>query len=292
MLRREARQRREYLYRKSLEGKRAADYAKRLAIRTALAEGRPIPTELKRAQPRLSAADAYADALHDAPTSHVDDEYATAARAPPRVVVTTSRAPSARLSQFAKEIRLVFPDAQRLNRGSLVITELVAAARANGMTDVVVLHENRGQPDGLIVSHLPYGPTAYFSLRNVVMRHDIEPEHLSTMSEAAPHLIFHGFDSRLGARVADVLKYLFPVPKPDSKRIMSFCNFQDEISFRHHTYMREGHQKEQIDLKEVGPRFEMQLYQLRLGTLDQDQADDEWVLRPHMNTAKRRKALG
>lgn len=292
MLRREARQRREYLYRKSLEGKQATEYTKRLAIRNALAEGRPIPTELRRAEPRLSAADAYIDAFHDAPTAHQDDEYANAGQTPPRVVITTSRDPSSRLAQFAKELRLLFPDAQRLNRGNLVIDQLVSACRANAMTDIIVVHEHRGQPDGLIVSHLPFGPTAYFNLRNVVMRHDVDPQDLGTMSEAAPHLIFHGFDSQLGRRVADILKYLFPVPKQDSKRIMSFSNFSDEISFRHHIYRKEGHRKDQIDLKEVGPRFEMQLYQLRLGTLDQEEADDEWVLRPHMNTAKRRKALG
>lgn len=53
---------------------------------------------------------------------------------------------------------------------------------------------------GLIVSHLPFGPTAYFTLCNVVMRHDI-PD-LGTMSEAKPHLITHGFSSRLGKRVS------------------------------------------------------------------------------------------
>ena len=53
--------------------------------------------------------------------------------------------------------------------------------------------------DGIIVSHLPYGPTAYFTLSNVVMRHDI-PD-VGTMSEAYPHLIFHNFSSRLGERV-------------------------------------------------------------------------------------------
>lgn len=53
---------------------------------------------------------------------------------------------------------------------------------------------------GLIVSHLPFGPTAYFTLCNVVMRHDI-PD-LGTMSEAKPHLITHGFTSRLGKRVS------------------------------------------------------------------------------------------
>lgn len=292
MLRREARQRKEFLYRKSLEGKRASDYNKRVAIRTALAEGRPIPTELRRAEPRLSKADALVDALHDAPTSHIDDEYANAANAPPHVVVTTSRDPSSRLAQFAKELRLIFPAAQRLNRGNLVMDDLVSACRANAVSDIVVVHEHRGQPDGLIVSHLPFGPTAYFNLRNVVMRHDVDPQQLGTMSEAAPHLIFHGFDTRLGRRLSDVLKYLFPVPKPDSKRVMTFANFSDQISFRHHVYRKNGHRKEQVDLKEVGPRFEMQLYQLRLGTLDQQEADDEWVLRPHMNTAKRRRVLG
>lgn len=53
---------------------------------------------------------------------------------------------------------------------------------------------------GFIVSHLPFGPTAYFTLCNVVMRHDI-PD-LGTMSEAKPHLIMHGFSSRLGKRVS------------------------------------------------------------------------------------------
>lgn len=53
---------------------------------------------------------------------------------------------------------------------------------------------------GLIISHLPFGPTAYFTLCNVVMRHDI-PD-LDTVSEAKPHLITHGFSSRLGKRVS------------------------------------------------------------------------------------------
>lgn len=53
--------------------------------------------------------------------------------------------------------------------------------------------------DGLVVCHLPFGPTAYFTLYNVVMRHDV-PD-IGTMSEAYPHLIFHNFTSRLGRRV-------------------------------------------------------------------------------------------
>lgn len=36
-------------------------------------------------------------------------------------------------------------------------------------------------------------------------------------SEAYPHLIFDGFSSALGKRLANVLKHLFPVPKDDSE---------------------------------------------------------------------------
>lgn len=54
--------------------------------------------------------------------------------------------------------------------------------------------------DGLIICHLPFGPTAYFSLSNTVMRHDI-PD-VGKMSEAFPHLIFNNFNTKLGERVS------------------------------------------------------------------------------------------
>lgn len=294
MIRRDARLRQEYLYRKSLEGKRASEYDKRLAIRTALAEGRPIPKDLRQIESKLREYDEFKDAAHDAPTSHIDDEYATANTAPPKIIITTSRAPSSRLSQFAKELRFLFPNAQRLNRGNLLISQLVSSCRANAYTDIIIVHENRGEPDGLVISHLPFGPTAYFNLRNCVMRHDIANEDtpLPNMSEAYPHLIFHGFNARLGRRAAQILKHLFPAPKEESKRVITFANFEDTISFRHHTFTKNGRNADDVTLSEAGPRFEMTLYQLRLGTADQSEADNEWVLRPHMRTAKRRRVLG
>lgn len=58
--------------------------------------------------------------------------------------------------------------------------ELVELSLRKGVTDIVLLHEHRGQPDGIIISHLPVGPTLYFGLQNVVLRHDVE-EKLQTM---------------------------------------------------------------------------------------------------------------
>ena len=47
----------------------------------------------------------------------------------------------------------------------------------------------------------------------------------------------------------------------------------------------------EIALDEVGPRFELRPFQITLGTIDQKEAEVEWVLRPYMNTAKKRQVL-
>lgn len=136
---------------------------------------------------------------------------------------------------------------------------------------------------------MPYGPTAYFGLSNCVLRHDIKDQQLGAMSEAAPHLIFDKFDSLLGKRVQKILQALFPVPKVDSKRVVTFSNNNDFVSFRHHSFEKQP--PRDVQLSEIGPRFEMRLYQIKLGTFDQKEAENEWVLRPYMNTARKRKAL-
>ena len=116
--------------------------------------------------------------------------------------------------------------------------KIIDMCLANNVTDFIVVHETRGQPDNLIISHLPCGPTASFNISNVVMRHDI-PD-IPNMSEQYPHLIFHNFKTKLGLRVVDILKYLFPVPPKESKRVITFANNDDWIVFRHHTYKKVG----------------------------------------------------
>ncbi len=88
--------------------------------------------------------------------------------------------------------------------------------------------------------------------------------------------------------MSNILKHLFPVPKPDSKRVITFSNDNDFISFRHHVFKPNGRE---VELQECGPRFELQLYQIKLGTCDQKEAENEWVLRPYMNSTKKRRML-
>ncbi|TPX65290.1 hypothetical protein SpCBS45565_g05271 [Spizellomyces sp. 'palustris'] len=285
MIRRQTRMRREYLYRKALETKDRQIYERKQELREALESGKPLSGSLRQEAEGLRKELQY-DENQNVPTTHIDDEYAQAGVHDPKILITTSRDPSSRLQQFAKEMRLMFPNSQRINRGNYVLKEIVDACRSNDATDLIILHEHRGQPDGMVVCHFPYGPTAFFTLHNVVLRHDIADR--GTVSEQYPHLIFHNFNSKLGNRAQNVLKYLFPVPKEDSKRVMTFANESDFISFRHHVYHKIGNE---VQLAEVGPRFEMRLYEIKLGTVDITEADTEWVFRPYQRTAKKRDFL-
>lgn len=272
-----------------MEGKERAAYERKRLIRQALEEGKPIPTELRREEPGLRHEVELEDEETAVPKTHIDDEYAHATEMDPKVLVTTSRDPSSRLIQFAKEMKLVLPNSQRLNRGGMILSELVETCRNHDFTDIVILHEHRGEPDGLVVCHLPYGPTAYFGVFNAVLRHDIgQKKEVGTISEAYPHLIFDNFTTKLGERVKNILKHLFPMPKDDTKRVVTLANRDDFIMFRHHTYQQQKGPKS-LTLTECGPRFELKLYQVKLGTVDQQHAENEWVLRSYTRSAKKAK---
>ena len=89
-----------------------------------------------------------------------------------------------------------------------------------------------------------------------------------------------------------ILKFLFPVPKDDSKRVMTFANHDDFISFRHHTYKKKEAGSKELELNEIGPRFQLRLYEVKLGTLEAaSAAQTEWALRPYMNTSRKRRFL-
>ncbi|XP_058800815.1 U3 small nucleolar ribonucleoprotein protein IMP4 [Phymastichus coffea] len=299
MLRRQARLRREYLYRKSVQDKLKIIQEKKDKVKRSLEENVPIHPDLRKDALYLQKKAEWEDGgptlavaqgteMGGALGSNEDDEYRWAGVENPKIVITTSRDPSSRLKMFVKELRLIFPNSQRMNRGNYDIKQLIHACRANDVTDFIMVHEHRGVPDSLIICHLPYGPTVRFTMSDVIMRHDI-PD-IGPMSEQYPHLIFHNFKTKLGLRAMSILKYLFPVPKEDSKRVITFANHDDYIVFRHHTY-KKIHGKD-IEMTEIGPRFQLKLYDIKLGTLDSEAAaDTEWALRPYMNTTHKRRFL-
>ncbi|EJP64918.1 brix domain-containing protein [Beauveria bassiana ARSEF 2860] len=297
MNRRHVRNTRDYLYRRAVLLRDAEISEKRAKMRSSLASGKPLDPTI--ANDQSLRKDYQYDESVDTTTAEqldLDDEYAQLSGiVDPRILVTTSRDPSARLGAFAKEIRLLLPTAIRLNRGNLILPELVRSAKASGLSDVIVLHEHRGTPTAMTLSHFPHGPTVSFSLHNVVLRHDIPGSVRGTVSESYPHLIFDGFETPLGKRVVKVLKHIFPPREPITSknkmgsRVVTFKNIDDSIEVRHHVFVRTGY--DSVELAEVGPRMTMRPFEIRAGTLENKEGDVEWHLSQFTRTAKKKNYL-
>ncbi|RSL93394.1 hypothetical protein CEP52_013283 [Fusarium oligoseptatum] len=283
MIRKQARQRRDYLYRRALLLRDAEISEKRAKLRSSLASGKPLDPTIANDK-SLRKDYQYDESRPDLTTNEqldLDDEYAQLSGiVDPRVLVTTSRDPSARLAAFAKEIRLLLPTAVRLNRGNLILPDLVRSAQAAGLSDVVLLHEHRGTPTAMTLSHFPHGPT--ISVRG-------------TVSESYPHLIFDGFTTRLGERVVKILKHVFPpreaitAKNKVGNRVVTFKNIEDSIEVRHHVFVRTGY--DSVELAEVGPRMTMRVFEIRGGTLENKDGDVEWHLTQYTRTAKKKNYL-
>ncbi|KAJ4302323.1 snoRNA-binding rRNA-processing protein imp4 [Collariella sp. IMI 366227] len=293
MIRKQARQRRDYLYRRAVLLRDAEVAEKRAKLRSALASGKPLDSEI--ANDTQLRKDYDYDVSRDVAgddSLDIDDEYSELSGVvDPRVLVTTSRDPSSRLMSFSKEIRLLFPTGIRLNRGNLVLPELVRSAQSERLSDVILLHEHRGTPTAITVSHFPHGPTLMASLHNVVLRADIPRSIKGTVSESYPHLIFDGFTTPLGLRIVKILKHLFPprdatASKTAGNRVITFVNQDDCIEVRHHVYVRTSYQS--VELSEVGPRFTMRPFSITMGTLENKDADTEWHLSQYTRTSRKK----
>eukprot|EP01012_Entosiphon_sulcatum_P002889 TRINITY_DN10731_c0_g1_i1.p1 TRINITY_DN10731_c0_g1~~TRINITY_DN10731_c0_g1_i1.p1 ORF type:complete len:287 (-),score=51.95 TRINITY_DN10731_c0_g1_i1:21-881(-) len=286
MQRRLARERKEYIDSRKLNVHQREMLQKKRKLQEYLERGEQLPADLARDALKARDAMRLEDDEHTDKVD-VDDEYALAGVEDPRILITTAHDPSQKLQIFAKELSILFPNAKRVNRGSIAMKELLASARANGFSDLITVQESKGVPDGLIIQHLPMGPTFMFTLYNVVTRHDI-PD-VGPMSEQYPHLLFFNFTTKLGERVKSGLRYLFPViNNPENNRVLSFDNKDDVIAFRHHTFKTD---KKNVALTEAGPRFDLKLYQVRLGTLDMPHAKRQWALKSHQRSGKRRRTL-
>lgn len=143
----------------------------------------------------------------------------------------------------------------------------------------------------MTISHLPHGPTTSFSLHNVVLRADIPNASRGTVSESYPHLIFEGFTTKLGKRVVQILKHIFPPREGSNKvgnRVVTFKNVEDSIEVRHHVFVQTGYRD--VELAEVGPRMTLRCFQIRAGTLDES-GDVEWAMTQYTRTGRKKDYL-
>jgi U3 small nucleolar ribonucleoprotein protein IMP4 len=115
--RKQARQRRDYLYRRALTLRDAEISEKRSKLRASLASGKPLDASIANDK-TLRKDYAYDESREDRTVTEsldLDDEYSNLSGIQdPRILVTTSRDPSARLGAFAKVINATFRHPARL----------------------------------------------------------------------------------------------------------------------------------------------------------------------------------
>ncbi|CAN0889171.1 Ribosome production factor 1 [Linum grandiflorum] len=163
------------------------------------------------------------------------DEFSTILRQErtPKVLITTCRFHSTRGPAFIEELLSVIPNAHYYKRGTYDLKKIIEYGIKQDFTSVVVVHTNRREPDALLISSLPSGPTAHFKLSKLVLRKDIKNHGNPTGH--IPELVLNNFTTRLGHRVGRMIQSLFPQnPNFRGRRVVTFHNQRDFIFFRHH----------------------------------------------------------
>ncbi|KAF6772105.1 hypothetical protein AHF37_07833 [Paragonimus kellicotti] len=113
-LKRQARLRREFIYRRSIEARDAESQRKKDLLRSALKEGKRLPKEIQEEALKFNEELDWSDDGGEGVATAEDNEYLWAGSEDPQVVVTTSRSPSSRLKEFAKELRFLIPNATKI----------------------------------------------------------------------------------------------------------------------------------------------------------------------------------
>jgi len=204
----------------------------------------------------------------------------------PKVLITTSDRPSQRTNKFCKELKKCIPNSDVKYRRGLDLKKIIPQAVARDYTDIVIINEDQKKPNGLIISHLPEGPTARFRVSNVKFAKEIKRS--GEMTAHLPEVIMNNFNTRLGRYFARMIAALFPHdPQFHGRRVVTFHNQRDFIFFRQHRYQFRNAKR--VGLQELGPRFTLRPRYLQKGTFDSKSGEYYWLFkRREMETSRRK----
>ncbi len=112
-----------------------------------------------------------------------------------------------------------------------IISDLAAFAYTAPLPSPAGPFYTAPQINGMLLVHLPDGPTAHFRLSNLKLGRDIKGHGRATAHK--PELILNHFDTRLGHRVGRMFASLFPQdPQFRGRRVVTFHNQRDFIFVR------------------------------------------------------------
>jgi len=230
---------------------RRAERKERVATRRQAVKDAAKPGAAPRPAPKpahtletLRKPDATVPAVDDAEVlaDEAVDEFSALldGRQQPSVVVTNGERACSRTRLFCRQLAAAFGQhASFLHRRKSSLKSLIPRAVARGATALVVVNEDQKVVNGLLVCHLPDGPTALFRLTNVKVQKEIKIARGAGRAEPVPALVLaNRFTTQLGRRVARLLASLFPYAGNMRRhwRSVTFHNQRDYVFFRHHRY--------------------------------------------------------
>ena len=220
-----------------------------------------------------------------------DDEFASyfSGDKAAKIMITTRPKCSRKLFDFIADLMQLVPNAFYYPRGEQLVADMASKAEVKGFTHLIVLSEKNKVCNGLLLTHLPKGPTAFYKVSNYEASDNIKGRGRPTSH--SPEIILNNFGTRLGRRVGRVLSSLFPTePQLEGRQVVTFHNQRDFIFVRHHRYVYR-HEKDRLRarLQELGPRFTMKLKWLQEGTFNTEFGEYEWYhKRGKMDITKRK----
>ncbi|CAH2310424.1 ribosome production factor 1 [Pelobates cultripes] len=155
----------------------------------------------------------------------------------PKILITTSDRPRGRTVKFTQQLSTVIPNSHVYYRRGLALKKIIPQCIARGFTDLIVINEDRKVANGLILSHLPEGPTAHFKMSSVRLRKEMKRKGKDP-TEHQPEVILNNFSTRLGHSIGRMFASLYPHdPQFTGRQVATFHNQRDYIFFRYHRYL-------------------------------------------------------
>lgn len=205
----------------------------------------------------------------------------------PKILITTTDLTiSFKTYKLCRELSRVLPNAQYFYRKNVRLSKVIPEAIKRHYSAIIVINENHKEPNGLMVTMLPEGPTMNFKLSSVKLSDEIKRG--GGFTKHKPEIILNNFNTRLGLQVGRAFASLFPHdPQYEGRHCITFHNQRDFIFFRHHRYIFRDAKK--VGLQELGPKFTLKLRSLQKGTFNPKFGEFEWVQKRHEMESNRRK---
>ena len=95
-----------------------------------------------------------------------------------------------------RELKKCIPNSEIRQRWGVDLKKIIPQAVEREYTDILVVNEDKKIPNGLLIIHLPEGPTAHFKLTSFKRGYEIKV--------SSPSLSMHSSDSRCSQILAQL----------------------------------------------------------------------------------------